>query len=189
MLWVAVHPSQCRGIAHPPISQFNLNFGRKNKVAVMPTSVNAILSYRATPGRSTTAIASDCEAIVLQSGFLCTSKVRQRRQLIAIEQLTIARKYFGSQIADLQQSHLHVLSDDLVRKLTRLVSFEQWHFRQAKAKAIATIKFCGRNSFPAIGVELWTERRPRFPGGFIELSCVPQELIDRIRRCLHGSHR
>lgn len=120
-------------------------------------------------------------------GFYVISTTVQKRRLFTEDDLRSARKDFASS-AGIPLSEL-ILSESTKRRVLAEIRFTKIILLHDRPDTTAEVVFACRNSFPALGIELWLRNRPRLPGGFVTIRSPDNQIIDSVKKELSKGRR
>ncbi len=136
----------------------------------MKTKKEFTVSFRFGPNRERDDVLRCITEIAESFGFKIVTKHTEKTQLLTASALECARRFLISPLpSDLRRSLLPT-SKELVRRMTRRVNITVIKMEKNCLKSPSetfTIRYCLRNWYPAVGIELWQRRRVKAPAGFI----------------------
>lgn len=140
-----------------------------------------ILSFRSMRSESVLKSSIFLRSMLAEHGFVLESHQVVRRQVTHSYDLDVARRLFNEDITGRGQQQLGPLPKEVITRLTRIVKLHVFEFSMVGGRERATLTHCERNWYPAISMEIWYAKRPRYPAGFLTLRGVSRSICDAIR--------
>ncbi len=72
------------------------------------------------------------------------------------------------------------LGADCIAVLTRVVKYESEVFESHDSRTRVSINYCSENSFPVIGIDLWSQGAAALPGGMFLATSDDEETVARL---------
>lgn len=140
-----------------------------------------IISFRSMRSESVSMSSAFLRSILAEHGFVLESHQVVRRQVIYNDDLDVAMRIFNKDLAERGQPQLCPLPKEVITRLTRIVKLHVFEFSTGGGLERATLTHCERNWYPAISMEIWYAKRPRYPAGFLTLRGLVRANCDAIR--------
>jgi len=109
------------------------------------------------------------EELMSTNSFYMISEEDLTHQVISYSELEESTKLLNESISPGNDYSVKKLGDNIVSKLTRVVTYRKMLFRHYTSSAQAEIRISSENDFPAVGADLWITGALSLPAGFITL--------------------